>query len=163
MGFRAWCTSKRGRATLSVYTPMGTGMSWQHFEFQSTQHTHTHTAVYLTPKALKRCHLRRSLSCNGKTLWHVFLQNVWWYVCAWAALSVAYMCLVCPSTLVMCLALSGCFSRVFLNALHPRIPRVQPPLDERIFSAQPGVAAVYSVSDFLLLLLMQNTNCILCL
>ncbi|XP_026776818.3 eukaryotic translation initiation factor 4 gamma 3 isoform X4 [Pangasianodon hypophthalmus] len=36
-------------------------------------------------------------------------------------------------------------TQVFLNALHPRIPRVQPPLDERIFSTQPGVAAVYSV------------------
>ncbi|TSM04816.1 Eukaryotic translation initiation factor 4 gamma 3 [Bagarius yarrelli] len=32
-------------------------------------------------------------------------------------------------------------TQVFLNALHPRIPRV----DERIFSTQPGVAAVYSV------------------
>ncbi|XP_060794241.1 eukaryotic translation initiation factor 4 gamma 3 isoform X2 [Neoarius graeffei] len=36
-------------------------------------------------------------------------------------------------------------TQVFLNALHPRIPRVQPPLDERLFSTQPGVAAVYSV------------------
>ncbi|KAI4881286.1 hypothetical protein NFI96_032553 [Prochilodus magdalenae] len=36
-------------------------------------------------------------------------------------------------------------TQVFLNALHPRIPRVQPPLDERIFSTQPGVTAVYSV------------------
>ncbi|XP_060794245.1 eukaryotic translation initiation factor 4 gamma 3 isoform X6 [Neoarius graeffei] len=35
-------------------------------------------------------------------------------------------------------------TQVFLNALHPRIPRVQPPLDERLFSTQPGVAAVYS-------------------
>ncbi|XP_060749605.1 eukaryotic translation initiation factor 4 gamma 3 isoform X5 [Tachysurus vachellii] len=60
-------------------------------------------------------------------------------------LCVFCMCLVCSSTLVMCLALNSCFSRVFLNALHPRIPRVQPPLDERIFSTPPGVAAVYSV------------------
>ncbi|XP_022533176.2 eukaryotic translation initiation factor 4 gamma 3 isoform X3 [Astyanax mexicanus] len=36
-------------------------------------------------------------------------------------------------------------TQVFLNALHPRIPRVQPPLDERLFSTQPGVTAVYSV------------------
>ncbi|XP_058265223.1 eukaryotic translation initiation factor 4 gamma 3 isoform X4 [Hemibagrus wyckioides] len=36
-------------------------------------------------------------------------------------------------------------TQVFLNALHPRIPRVQPSLDERIFSTQTGVAAVYSV------------------
>ncbi|KAK3518895.1 hypothetical protein QTP70_014938 [Hemibagrus guttatus] len=47
--------------------------------------------------------------------------------------------------MVTCLALNSCFSRVFLNASHPRIPRVQPPLDERIFSTQPAVAAVYSV------------------
>ncbi|XP_066528771.1 eukaryotic translation initiation factor 4 gamma 3 isoform X4 [Hoplias malabaricus] len=36
-------------------------------------------------------------------------------------------------------------TQVFLNALHPRIPRVPPPLDERIFSTQSGVTAVYSV------------------
>ncbi|XP_062871620.1 eukaryotic translation initiation factor 4 gamma 3 isoform X3 [Trichomycterus rosablanca] len=36
-------------------------------------------------------------------------------------------------------------AQVFLNALYPRIPRVPPQLDERIFSTQPGVAAVYSV------------------
>ncbi|XP_053339176.1 eukaryotic translation initiation factor 4 gamma 3 isoform X2 [Clarias gariepinus] len=36
-------------------------------------------------------------------------------------------------------------TQVFLNALHPRIPRVQPSLEERIFSPQSAVAAVYSV------------------
>ncbi|KAL4622508.1 eukaryotic translation initiation factor 4 gamma 3-like [Arapaima gigas] len=35
--------------------------------------------------------------------------------------------------------------QLFLNAPHPRIARVQPALEERIFPAQPAVAAVYSV------------------
>ncbi|GAA6107308.1 eukaryotic translation initiation factor 4 gamma 3 isoform X7 [Tachysurus ichikawai] len=40
-----------------------------------------------------------------------------------------------------------------------QIPRVQPPLDERIFSTPPGVAAVYSVSEKLyFFILLQNTN-----
>lgn len=80
------------------------------------------------------------------------------YFCACKALYVTFMCLVCPSKLMMCLALNGCFSRVFLNALHPRIPRVQPPLDERLFSTQSGVAAVYSVSDAILLFTNTNKN-----
>lgn len=32
--------------------------------------------------------------------------------------------------------------------LFSRIPRVQPTLEDRIFPTQPGVAAVYSVSDY---------------
>ncbi|KAG5282217.1 hypothetical protein AALO_G00053560 [Alosa alosa] len=43
-------------------------------------------------------------------------------------------------------------TQVFLNALHPRIPRVQPPLEDRIFPTQPGVTAVYSkgrVNEFI--------------
>ncbi|XP_038871796.1 eukaryotic translation initiation factor 4 gamma 3-like isoform X3 [Salvelinus namaycush] len=35
--------------------------------------------------------------------------------------------------------------QIFLNMTRPRIPRVQPSLDDRIFPTQPGVTAVYSV------------------
>lgn len=42
----------------------------------------------------------------------------------------------------------GNFVRNVLNMNSPRIPRVQPSLDDRLFPTQPGVAAVYSVSYY---------------
>lgn len=46
------------------------------------------------------------------------------------------------------LKLVNLVDRNCLNMNSPRIPRVQPSLDERLFPTQPGVAAVYSVSCY---------------
>lgn len=175
MEFLACCASKSSGVILSVYILMGIDMSWQHLEFQCMQRTHSCLSRVCSSLALSVPNHRARV--ESKTNFFFFLKTCRFVISLWTGdpflvmekhwdrfsskvlimmlfvpeqlLSPACV-LFCPSTLVMCLALNSCFSRVFLNALHPRIPRVQPPLDERLFSTQPGVAAVYSVSDMLL-------------
>lgn len=50
--------------------------------------------------------------------------------------------------------------KVVLNVTFPRISRVQPSLDERIFPTQPGVTAVYSVSSYIYISTSDAVECI---